>query len=387
METVPLKEAAGRVLEKAILSPHNVPNHTNSAMDGYAFNGNDLDSDGLGRFQLVGNSFAGRPFPGSVNKNECVRIMTGAVMPSYTDTVVMQEHTTSVDKQVTLSKPVNPGANVRQAGEDLQAGEPVLDSGKRLTPADTGIIASLGLQQVSVFRRPRVAIFSNGDELKPLDEALQIGEVYDSNRYTLHSLLRQLDAEVIDLGIIPDSPTKLREAFLKGQECADIVITSAGASVGDADYVYDILKELGDIHFWKVAIKPGRPLAFGKLKGETGGSLFFGLPGNPVAVMVTFSIFVSQAVRQLAGEKQTEPLMMKAKCLNPLRKRPGRTEFQRAIASNNNSGELRVKSTGKQGSGILSSMRDGNCFIILPDEMESIEAGELVDICLFKELV
>jgi len=383
VEWVPLRNSLNRILAKAILSPHPVPNHTNSAMDGYAFQGQDLNTEGMGTFLLVGESFAGKPFTGEVSSGQCVRIMTGAVMPRSTDSVVMQEHTSSNDKQITLNKPVKLGANVRQAGEDLQAGETVLPTGKRLTPADTGIVASLGMAEVAVFRRPRVAFFSNGDELKALGSPLQEGDVYDANRYTLFSLLTQLDVEIIDLGIVPDNPVELRHAFLDGQQCADMLITSAGASVGDADYVAEILQELGDVHFWKVAIKPGRPVAFGQL----GESLFFGLPGNPVAVMVTFAMFVVPALRKQAGEGQTAPLMMKARCISPLRKRPGRTEFQRAVASSNKNGELVVTSTGKQGSGILSSMRDANCFIILADELESIAVGELVDIYLFKEMV
>lgn len=373
----------GRVLAENVLANAPVPNHTNSAMDGYAFRAADLDESGKASLRLVGEAFAGLPFDGEVGSGECIKIMTGAVLPASADTVVMQEHTALDGAMVALTKPIKKGANVRYAGEDLQAGDVVLQKGHRLTASDLGLIASVGQSSLEVFARPKVAIFSNGDELKPVGEPLAIGELHDSNRYSLTGLLTRLGVEIIDLGTIPDDINALREVFLDADKKADLVITSAGASVGEADYVHQLLGELGEINLWKVAIKPGRPLAFGKLPG----SGFFGLPGNPVSVLVTFGVFVAPAIRKLAGESLAPlSLMAQAVTTSDLRKRPGRAEFQRAVAANNEDGRLVVQTTGEQGSGILSSMRDGNCFVVLGTDTESLPAGSLVNIIFFNEL-
>ncbi len=385
-EQVALRDALGRVLGADIHSKVNVPNHRNSAMDGFAFRGDDLGDDGHAALTVTGESLAGKPYAGQVRVGECVRIMTGAVMPEQTDSVIMLEHTEQVEvdgsAQIRFVESAKAGQNVRQAGEDIKKGDIVLATGRRLTAADLGLMASLGIGELAVFRKPRVAFFSNGDELRSIGGTLEIGDVFDSNRYTLHAMLRQLGAELIDLGLIADDPAALRDAFIAGDQIADMVITSAGASVGDADYVHEILDSLGSVSFWKLAIKPGRPLAFGQLDS----SVFFGLPGNPVAVMVTFGMFVSQALRQLAGETEFQALTLQARCESSLKKRPGRAEFQRAVVSSNNAGTLSVTLTGAQGSGLLNSMSRANCFIVLPDESEGIEIGDTVIVYPFTSL-
>ncbi len=375
-ERLALRSALGHVLTEDISSPIDVPSHTNSAMDGYAVKGDDLLESDFHEFKLVGTSLAGKPWPGKVKSGQCVRIMTGAVMPKGADTVVMQEHVKREGDKVLIGPYQKPGQNVRKAGEDLSVGQLVLPSGRRLTPADLGLIASLGLAEVTVYRRLRVAFFSTGDELRSMGEPLKTGEIYDSNRYTLYGMLKKLDVELLDMGVIRDAPDALRNAFQTASSSTDVVISSGGVSVGEADYVKETLNELGEVNFWKVAMKPGRPLTFGRL----GEAVFFGLPGNPVSVMVTFYQFVLPALRKMMGEKCPSPLTVKARCLSKLRKRPGRTEYQRGILETAKNGELVVRKTGNQGSGILRSMSEANCFILLDKDSAGIDEGALVDV-------
>ncbi|RME35768.1 MAG: molybdopterin molybdenumtransferase MoeA, partial [Gammaproteobacteria bacterium] len=331
----------------------------------------------------VGTALAGHPFEGSVEPGECVRIMTGAPLPEGADTVVMQEAVETEGEMVRVPAGLRPGENVRMAGEDIRRGQPVLEPGRRLTAADLGLLASVGIAEVNVFRPLRVAFFSTGDELRSIGERLRPGDVYDSNRYTLHGMLARLGAQRLDLGVVPDDPATMRRTFEEAAREADVVITSGGVSVGEADYVKGILEELGEVGFWKIAIKPGRPLAFGRV----GEAVFFGLPGNPVSVMVTFYQFVQPALRRMQGEPPAEPLLVRARTVDRLKKRPGRTEFQRGRMERDTQGELTVSSVGNQGSGVLSSMHRANCFIILEPDRGGVEPGELVTVQPFDGLI
>ena len=382
-ERLALREALGRVLPGDVVSPIDVPGHTNSAMDGFALRFADLAEDDFTELRVVGTALAGQPYPGTVGAGECVRIMTGAPLPAGADTVVMQERVRDHGERVVVGTGHRPGQNVRRAGEDLARGQTALPAGKRLTPADLGLLASLGQAEVTVLRRPRVAFFSTGDELRGLGEPLGEGEVYDSNRYTLYGMLRRAGVELRDLGVVPDDLDALRAAFAEAARHADLVITSGGVSVGEADYTKQVLDELGEVSFWKIAMKPGRPLTFGRL----GDAWFFGLPGNPVAVMVTFYQFVLPALHRLAGDTHWQPLVLPATLTEPLRKRPGRAEFARGILATGPDGTLQVRSTGAQGSGILSSMSHGNCFILLDEEQGSLDAGATVRVQPFAGFV
>ena len=380
IEWVSVRGALSRVLAEDVISPVDVPNHTNSAMDGYAVAASDLLAVDL---KVVGTAWAGSAYTGPVGSGECVRIMTGAVIPDRCDTVVMQEQAEHINDRIRLAPGQKPGQHVRRAGEDLAAGEIALVHGRCLLPSDLGMVASLGIGELAVLRKPRIAFFSNGDELRSIGESLALGDVYDSNRYTLHGMLTRLGVEFIDLGVIPDDRDRIRETFLRAAAIADVVITSAGASVGDADYVKEVLDEIGEVNFWKLAMKPGRPLSFGKIDNAH----FFGLPGNPVSVMVTFYQFVLPALRQLMGEENWVPLRLPARTLNQLKKRPGRTEYQRGYLVQDKSGELTVHSTGDQGSGILSSMSQANCFIVLDIDNDGAQVGDIVTVEPFAGLV
>ena len=380
IEWVPVRGALSRILAEDVISPVDVPNHTNSAMDGYALAASDLLAADL---KVIGTAWAGSAYAGPVGSGECVRIMTGAVIPDRCDTVVMQEQAERIDDRIRLAAGQKPGQHVRRAGEDLAAGEIALVRGRCLLPSDLGMVASLGIGELAVLRKPRIAFFSNGDELRSIGETLALGDVYDSNRYTLHGMLTRLGVEFIDLGVIPDDRDRIRETFLRAAAIADVVITSAGASVGDADYVKEVLDEIGEVNFWKLAMKPGRPLSFGKIDHAH----FFGLPGNPVSVMVTFYQFVLPALRQLMGEENWVPLRLPARTLNQLKKRPGRTEYQRGYLVQNESGDLTVHSTGDQGSGILSSMSQANCFIVLDIDSDGAQVGDMVIVEPFAGLV
>ena len=375
-EVLDLHSALGRVTAQEVVSNADVPNHTNSAMDGYAVCGEELPDHGTAAFRVIGESFAGSAFHGRVKSGQCVRIMTGAVMPPGTDSVVMQERVDRAGDTITIRVGEQKAANVRYAGEDIKAGDVVIPVGTRLGASHLGLLASMGQPEIEVYRKPRIAFFSNGDELRPVGTPLALGEVYDSNRYTLYAMLRNLGVEQTDLGIVRDDRDAIAAAIESAAGQADLVITTAGASVGDADYIKEILTRLGTVSFWKVAVKPGRPLSFGRLEK----SLFFGLPGNPVSVMVTFQVFLKPAIKQLSGERFDVPTVLKMRTLTALKKRPGRMEYQRGVMSLNEKGETVVCSSGEQGSGILSSMSRANCFIVLPDDSAGVSAGEWVGV-------
>lgn len=381
---VPVRNALGSVLAEDLHSPVDVPAHRNSAMDGWAMKAGDVTGDGESTLTEVGVSFAGRPYNGHVAAGQCVRIMTGGVVPVGSDTVIMQERAKTNGKAITFTPGAMLGQHVREAGEDLKAGSVALKKGRIIRPAELGLIASLGIGEVPVYRKLRVAFFSTGDELKSVGTTLGEGEIYDSNRYTLHGMLTRLGCEVMDMGVVRDDPKLLEEAFAKAGAIADVVITSGGVSVGEADFVKSMLDKLGEVVFWKIAMKPGRPLAYGKI----GGAHFFGLPGNPVSVMVTFYQFVRDALLVLMGTHPVEPIpTFPAVCTSRLKKAPGRTEFQRGILSRAPDGSLTVKPTGEQGSGILKSMSDANCFIILGDATGNVEPGTTVEVQLLEGVV
>ena len=395
IETVALDKAIDRILAVDLLSPIDVPSSDNSAMDGFAFNGICLNtSRPVISLRIVGIALAGKPYEGKVGPGECLKIMTGAVMPAGCDTVIPQEFTAAKDELTIEFKQdqLKLGENRRLRGEDLQQGKPAIAAGRLLRPSDLGLAASLGIPTLQVKRKLKVAILSSGDELRSLDQALDAGSIYDSNRYSLTGLLNRLNLEIIDCGIVRDDPVSLKQAFIEAAKKVDVLISSGGVSVGEADFTKQIMQELGDVGFWKIAMRPGRPMAFGVLKPVAGKSparktLFFGLPGNPVAVMVTFYQFVRAALLQLNGANQTQPPLTQAMAEAPIRKKPGRTEFQRAILGRNADGKPTVKLTGSQGAGILRSMSEANCFVILGHDQGNVAAGDWVDIALFDGLL
>ncbi|MDT8310358.1 MAG: bifunctional molybdopterin-guanine dinucleotide biosynthesis adaptor protein MobB/molybdopterin molybdotransferase MoeA [Methylophaga sp.] len=380
-QLLPLRNALGRILAKAIISPSDVPPHNNSAMDGYAMGHADLTTEAT-TLRCVGSAFAGKPFSGQINQGECIRIMTGAILPAGCDTVVMQEQADHSGDNIRFQGQHQLGQNVRLAGEDIYHGQTVLKKGRRINAADLGLLASLGMAEVTVLRRLRVAFFSTGDELKSISDSLNPGDIFDSNRYSLYAMLQNAGADILDMGVVKDDPDALRTALQSAADNADLVITSGGVSVGDADYIKDLLAELGQVNFWKIAMKPGRPLAFGHLDKTP----FFGLPGNPVSVMVTFYQFVLPALKKMAGETETAPFLLPAIAAAPIRKRPGRFEFQRGVMTSVD-GQLSVSMTGAQGSGILSSMSQANCFILLDEDCDGISTGEQVTIQPFAGLI
>ena len=375
-ETVAVLDSLGRILASPIVSSIDVPSHRNSAMDGYAVRTQDLPEGDTRDLLVVGTAFAGKPYKGVVAENQAVRIMTGAVVPESTNVVIMQEQVERDGDKITIDDRHKDGQNVRAAGEDIQRGTTVLPAGRVVVPADLGLIASLGIGQVEVHRRTRVAFLSTGDELKAVGETLGAGEIHDSNRYTLHGMLTRLGIEIIDLGVVRDKPNAVREALTDAAARADVIISSGGVSVGEADYIKEILAEIGQVKFWKVAMKPGRPLAFGSI----GESVFFGLPGNPVSVMVTFYQFVQPTLLKIMGAQEQAPVLVKAKAGNLLKKRPGRTEYQRGFLTTDADGGLVVTTESDQGSGILSSMSNANCFVVLPLDSGRTEAGTFVDV-------
>ncbi len=382
-EIVNLNEALGRVLGEDVISPLNVPAYANSAMDGYALRGSDIPLSGKRELRVLGTAWAGKPVTEPVESGACVRIMTGALLPSGTDTVIMQEHAERHGEVIQIQGNNKPGQHVRQAGEDLAIGQLVMSAGKHLRPAELGVLASLGIAKVVLKRRLRVAFFTTGDELCSLDEPLSAGKIYDSNRYTIAGMLSRLGVTPIDLGIVRDRRDDIAHAFAQAASIADAIISSGGVSVGEADFVKETLETLGQVNFWKIAMKPGRPLAFGKIKN----SLFFGLPGNPVSAMTTFYQFVQPALRRLMGQGATSNYLIKVPCVSRLKKAPGRMEFQRGLLETDVSGQLTVRSTGEQGSGILSSMSRADCFIVLPVSSGDVEPGSWVDVQLFEGLV
>ncbi|MGB5474292.1 MAG: bifunctional molybdopterin-guanine dinucleotide biosynthesis adaptor protein MobB/molybdopterin molybdotransferase MoeA [Gammaproteobacteria bacterium] len=383
-ETLPVREALGRVLAQDIVSPIDVPSHTNSAMDGYAVRAADLPASGVREFPVPGTSWAGRPWLTPIEPGQAVQIMTGGMMPAGADTVVMQEQVEREGDTVRIGAGHRCGQNVRAAGEDLTAGQQVFTAGKQLTAADIGVLASLGMSEVSVYRRLKVAFFSTGDELRSVGETLGPGEIYDSNRYTLYGMLKKLDVEIIDMGVVRDERELVEQAFHDAAASADAIITSGGVSVGEADYVKETLEKLGNMAFWKIAMKPGRPVTFGRIND----AVFFGLPGNPVSVMVTYFQFVRPALLKMAGETGAlGAFTLHARAASALRKRPGRYEFQRGVLEQSAPGEFTVRSAGAQGSGILRSMSEANCFILLDPDRTSVEIGEEVEVQPFQNLI
>jgi len=383
-ETLAVRAALGRVLITDVVSPIDVPAYTNSAMDGYAIDGAGLSPNSEALLKVIGVAAAGRPFAGAVGAGQCVRIMTGAAMPSGTNTVVMQENVTRDGDTAILSKGQKPGQHVRQAGEDISAGAVAVAAGTVLMPPELGLLASLGIGEVAVRRRPRVAFFSTGDELRSVGEPLDTGQIYDSNRYTIYGMLQRLGVDTIDMGVVRDNRRAVEDAFAEAARSADAIVTSGGVSVGDADYVTSTLEKSGSVGFWKVAMKPGRPLAFGRV----GDALFFGLPGNPVSVMATFYQLVQPALQALAGMPDPgPPLTVTAVCSESLRKKPGRREFQRGVLTQHGDGRLAVRSVGRQGSGVLSSMSAANCFIVLPEDAGPVAAGDEVTVQPFAAFV
>ena len=376
-ERLPIRDCLNRVNNEAVMSPRNVPPRPNSAMDGYAIGIGSLVQGAIVELDEIGSAFAGRPFDGRCEAGQCVRIMTGALLPEGVDSVVMQEQAEiGSDGRIRIDSDHRAGENIRQAGEDVAQGDIVIEAGVRLSPADLGVLASLGIAKLQVKRKPVVAFFSTGDELISVGEPLEPGMIYDSNRYSLYGMLARLPVDIVDLGVVRDNPESMRKALTDAAAQADLIISTGGVSVGEADYVKPALAELGSTEFWKIAIKPGRPLTF----GEIGSSLFMGLPGNPVAVMVTFSQFVAPAIELLSGAGMSPPLLVPARALDRLRKRAGRTEFQRGVATLDADNQWQVGKTGKQGSGILTSMSRANCLIVLPDDSEGAEPGDLVSI-------
>lgn len=379
-ETLPLAQAFGRILAEDVASPLDVPGFDNSAMDGYAVRLADL---ALNRpLPLAGKAFAGQPFSGEWPAGTCVRIMTGAPVPDGCEAVVMQEETEQAEGGVRFTAAASAGQNIRRRGEDIAAGRPVFTRGTKLTVAELPVLASLGIDKVSVVRRVRAAVFSTGDELRLPGEPLAAGQIYDSNRLAVHLMLEQLGCEVINLGIIADSPEKLRAAFIEADRLADVVISSGGVSVGEADYTKTILDELGEIAFWKIAMKPGKPFAFGTLSN----SWFCGLPGNPVSAAVTFYQLVQPLLAKLSGHPAGQPTRLRVRAATRLKKSPGRLDFQRGVLRRGADGALEVATTGNQGSHVFSSFSLANCFIVLERERGSVEAGEWVEVEPFNSL-
>jgi molybdopterin molybdotransferase len=377
-ENIATMQALGRVLAADIVSPSNVPNHNNSAMDGYAFK----FSEGAKIIKIIGTAFAGKAFAGVVNAGECVKIMTGAVIPQGADTVVMQERIAIKSDCITLLDTPVKGANVRLAGEDLKIGQTVLAKGHSLKPADLGLIASLGVAEIQVYRKLKVAFFSTGDELVSVGKKLETGQIYDSNRYTIFGMLSRLNVQISDLGVVPDKPDLLEATLLKAARENDVVITSGGVSVGEADFMKGLLAKHGQVLFWKINMKPGRPLAYGKVNDAH----YFGLPGNPVSSMVTFYQFVQPALQALSGAAYRPLPMFQVSCVTPIKKATGRTEFQRGFLFEAD-GTWQVKPLPNQGSGVLSSMSAANCFIVLDETVGNCEAGKMVNVQLLEGII
>lgn len=399
--SLPVADALGRVLADDLVSPIDVPAHDNSAMDGYAFDGRVLAAGGDVALRCLGTLLAGAPFAGTVGAGECLRIMTGAVLPAGVDTVVPSELArvqAGADGERVHIAPgvIRAGENRRRRGEDLAVGRAALRAGRVLRPADLGLVASLGFERVTVRRALRVALFSTGDEIRAPGQPLPAGCVYDSNRTSLAAALRRLGCEVIDLGLVCDDPAALTAALERAVASADVVLTSGGVSMGDADHVRAVLARMGEVAFWKVAMRPGRPFAFGPLRARDGATAasqtpcwLFALPGNPVAALVGFYVFARDALLQLAGAQAAPVPMLQARCTSAIRKRPGRTEFQRGIVEPGSDGASgwQVRLAGSQGAGILRSMSEANCLVVLQHAQGAVAAGDPVDVWLFDGLV
>ena len=380
-ETIHIKNALHRIVAESVIANINVPNHDNSAMDGYAINVDSLKGSEPFTLQITGKVFAGNQLEG--NTNEAVRIMTGATIPSGLNAVIPQEHAEAHQDVITFKTKPSINQNIRHLGEDIKSGQIVFQSGRKIESCDLGLLASLGIDSIKVYRKIKVAFFSTGDEIISLGNPLLPGQVYDSNRYSLIGLLKRLDVEAIDLGVVPDNKKIIEDTLKKASDMADVIITTGGVSVGEADYIKEVLKKIGEILFWKISMKPGRPLAYGKI----GDCHYFGLPGNPVSTMVTFYQFVRETILTLSGQTPIPKIpLIKAKLLFPIKKIPGRTEFQRGIYEQDNEGTFKVSPLKDQGSGILRSMSEANCFIVLYEDMAHLDKDMWVDIQLFTSL-
>ena len=379
-EKVALKNALGRVLSESVYSPINSPHDRNAAMDGYAFSSADINPDQPFTLNLIGASLAGRPFQRTLQAGQCIRIFTGAVVPPAADSVIMQEQVQADGHTIHFPAHTAAGKNIREIGEDIKQGALLCAHPKKLTAIDLGLLASAGIAELSVKRPVKIAFFSTGDELTALGQPLESGKIYDSNRYLLSGLLADPSYTVTDLGVIADNKPLLEECVIAAAKNHDVIISTGGASVGEADYIKEILERCGDVDFWKIAIKPGKPLAFGKI----GRCYFFGLPGNPVAVVVTFQHIVAPALKQLSGAPTSTPLQLTATCTTALKKSPGRQDYQRGLLSQDADGDFFVASSGRQGSNILSSMSRANCYIILPMACAGVAAGDKVRVQLIQ---
>jgi molybdopterin molybdotransferase len=380
-ETVALKNALGRVLSESVYSPINIPHDRNAAMDGYAFSSQDINPEQPFTLNLAGISWAGQPYKGHLQPGQCIRIFTGAVLPPQADSVVMQEQVQANGTSVLFPANTHSRQHIREAGEDIKQGSLLCAHPKKLNAIDLGLLASAGINELTVKRTVKIAFLSTGDELTALGLALESGKIYDSNRYTLSGLLNDACYSVTDMGVIADDKQLLQDALTTAAKNHDVIITTGGASIGEADYVKEVLDRCGEVNFWKIAIKPGKPLAFGKI----GSCCFFGLPGNPVAVIVTFQYIVAPALKQLSGAQDSKPLQLTATCTSALKKSPGRQEFQRGILTQDSNGEFFVASSGKQGSNILSSMSRANCYIVLPTECKGVQVGDKVRVDLIRD--
>jgi molybdopterin molybdotransferase len=374
-ETLSLSNALGRVLSEPVYSPLAIPHDRNSAMDGYAFASSDVDEQPF-TLELIGTSWAGKPFQGQMQTGQCVRIFTGAVLPEQADSVIMQEHIQRDGQTVRFPANTKVFQNVRAAGEDVKQGGLLCAQGKKLTAVDLALLATAGIDKVSVYRALNIAIVSTGDELLALGQPLATGQIYDSNRYLLAASLNDPCYKITDLGVIADNKQAITDCFITAAKNHDVIISTGGASVGDADYIKEVLTECGKVDFWKIAIKPGKPLTFGTI----GQCYFFGLPGNPVSAQVTFQQILSPALKQLTGATVTRPLQLTAICTSRLKKSAGRQEFQRGILTQQENGEFFVASAGPQGANILSALSLANCYIVLPSECDGIEVGNKVTV-------
>ena len=377
-ELVPLKESYGRVLAKDIKSNQDIPNYKNSAMDGYAVCMDDTNVNNKYTFRCVGESFAGRPYNKNVKINEAVKVMTGGMVPKSCNAVVMKELVKNIDDKIVINANIFKDQNIRFPGEDIKKNTTVLLKGRQIDDVDMGILASLGKAKIAVYSKPIIGFFSTGDELVSIDTRIKKSQVYDSNRYLLYGLLQKYPIKIKDFGVVKDKLKSVEKKLVLASKECDLLLTTGGVSVGDADFIKDALEKLGKVNFWKIAVKPGRPLAFGKIKK----CFFFGLPGNPVSVVVTFNLFVSAAIRKMTGQKNNTSLTLTAKLQSDIKKRKGRKEYKRGILTINN-GEFFVKSSGAQGSNILSSLKDANCYIELAENIDKIKEGENVKVIPF----
>ncbi|HFD12065.1 MAG TPA: molybdopterin molybdenumtransferase MoeA [Crenotrichaceae bacterium] len=377
-QVLPLKHCLNRILSENIVAGFNIPRERHSSMDGYALAFTDLQNN-IQAFRLAGTSWAGKPYTGTVQSGECIRIFTGAVLPDTTDTVVIQEQVTESEGLIRFPGTTELGDNVRLPGDNVKQGSVVLETGSQLSPAEIGLLASLGKVSVQVYRQLRVAFFSTGDELRGLTDELQSGQLYDSNRYSLHALLEQTGVIPVDMGVVPDNPNQLSETLITAAKNSDLIISTGGASVGDADFVQPVIEKIGQLQFWKLAIKPGKPLVFGEIQGTP----FFGLPGNPVSVMVTFLVLVRQALYKQMGKRTCQPLQFEVPITHTIQRKPGRQEYQRGLLTLDDN-RLQVTPLKSQGSHILYSMISANCFIIIPAECHTISEGQSVFVLPFK---